>query len=186
MDPVLWCDRIKECPAMRRMTTCCMVLLLLLAGCASVAAIEPATATTFVVVRHAEKADDGTRDPPLSAVGQSRAQALAQRLAHSGLVAVYATPFRRTQQTAQAVATLAGLPVTTYAADVAPSDFATTLRARHLRGTVLVVGHSNTVPEIVASLCSCRIAALDESAYDGIYTIRIAPDGKASLDVGRQ
>jgi len=172
---------------MRRMTTCCMVLLLLLAGCVSVAAVEPATtATTFVIVRHAEKADDGTRDPPLSAAGQSRAQALAQRLARSGLVAVYATPFRRTQQTAQVVATSAGLPVTTYPADVAPSEFAATLRARHRHGTVLVVGHGNTVPEIVASLCSCRIAALDESVYDGIYTIRITPDGKASLDVGRQ
>ena len=171
---------------MRRMTTCCMLLLLLLAGCASVAAGAPATTTTFVIVRHAEKADDGTRDPPLSAAGAARAQALAQRLAGSGLVAVYATPFRRTQQTAQAVATPAGLPVTTYAADVAPSDFAAALRARHHRGTVLVVGHSNTVPGIVASLCSCRIAALDEHAYDGIYTIRIAPDGKASLDVGRQ
>lgn len=168
---------------MRRLTTC--LLLLLLAGCASVATPASAT-TTFVVVRHAEKADDGSRDPPLSAAGQARAQALAQRLAGSGLVAVYATPFRRTQQTAQAVATSAGLPVTTYAADVAPSEFAATLRAHHQHGAVLVVGHSNTVPGIVASLCSCRIAVLDEHAYDGIYTIRIAPDGKASLDVGRQ
>lgn len=169
---------------MRRMSTCCL-LLLLLAGCASVATGASAT-TTFVVVRHAEKADDGSRDPPLSAAGQSRAQALAQRLAHSRLVAVYATPFRRTQQTAQAVATSAGLAVTTYAADVAPADFAAALRARYRHGTVLVVGHSDTVPGIVANLCSCRIAALDEQSYDGIYTIRIAPDGKASLDVGRQ
>jgi broad specificity phosphatase PhoE len=170
---------------MRWMTTCCL-LLLCLAGCTSVVAGAPPGTATFVVVRHAEKAGDGSRDPPLSAAGQLRAQALAQRLAGSGLVAVYATPFRRTQQTAQVVATSAGLPVTTYAADVAASGFAATLRARHPRGTVLVVGHSNTVPEIVASLCSCRIAALDETAYDGIYTIRIGPDGKASLDVGRQ
>ena len=115
---------------MHRMMSYCVLLLLLLAGCTSVAAIEPATTTTFVIVRHAEKADDGTRDPSLSAAGLARAQALAQRLARSGLVAVYATPFRRTQQTAQVVATMAGLPVTTYAADVAPSEFAATLRAR--------------------------------------------------------
>jgi broad specificity phosphatase PhoE len=158
----------------------------LIAGCTRVVAAAPPDNATFVVVRHAEKVDDGSRDPPLSAAGRVRAQALAQRLAHSGLVAVYATPFRRTQQTAQVVATSAGLPVTTYAADAAASEFAATLRARHPHGTVLVVGHSNTVPGIVASLCSCRIAALDETAYDGIYTIRIAPDGKALLDVGRQ
>lgn len=169
---------------MRLMTAGCL-LLLLLAGCASVAAGESST-TSFVIVRHAEKADDGSRDPPLSAAGQARAQALARRLADSGLVAVYATPFRRTQQTARAVAASAGVPVTTYAADVAPSRFVRMLRARHRHGTVLVVGHSNTVPELVASLCHCRIAVLDDTAYDGIYTIRIAPDGKASLDVGRQ
>ena len=169
---------------MHRIMACCL-LMLLLAGCLGIAAGESAT-TAFIVVRHAEKADDGSRDPPLSAAGQARAQALARRLAGSGLVAVYATPFRRTQQTAQAVATSAGLPVTTYSADAAPANFAAELRAHHRHGTVLVVGHSNTVPEIVASLCSCRIAALDENSYDGIYTIRIAPDGKASLDVGRQ
>jgi len=169
---------------MRLIATC--GLLLLIAGCTHVVAAAPPDTATFVVVRHAEKVDDGSRDPPLSAAGQMRAQALAQRLGHSGLVAVYATPFRRTQQTAQVVATSAGLPVTTYAADTAASEFAAMLRARYPHGTVLVVGHSNTVPEIVASLCSCRIAALDETAYDGIYTIRIGPDGKASLDAGRQ
>lgn len=169
---------------MRLITTC--LLLWCLAGCTSVVAGAPSDTATFVVVRHAEKADDGSRDPPLNAAGQKRAKALAQRLAHSGLVAVYATPFQRTQQTAQVVASSAGLPVTTYAADTAASDFAALLRARYRQGTVLVVGHSNTVAEIVASLCSCRIAALDENAYDGIYTIRIGSDGKAALDVGRQ
>jgi broad specificity phosphatase PhoE len=163
------------------------VLLWCLSACTGVvAAAPPPGSATFVVVRHAEKADDGSRDPPLSTAGQTRARALARRLAHSGLVAVYATPFRRTQQTAQAVAASAGLPVSTYAADTVAAEFAATLRSHYPRGTVLVVGHSNTVPEIVASLCRCRIAVLDENAYDGIYTVRIAPDGTASLDVGRQ
>ena len=76
--------------------------------------------------------------------------------------------------------------MTTYAAGVAPSQFAEMLRARRRHGTVLVVGHSNIVPELVASLCHCHIAAMDDTAYDGIYTIRIAPDGKAALEVGRQ
>jgi broad specificity phosphatase PhoE len=170
---------------MRLLITSCL-LLWCLAGCTRVVAGAASDTATFVVVRHAEKADDGSRDPPLSAAGETRAKALAQRLAHSGLVAVYATPFRRTQQTAQIVATSAGLPVTTYSGDTAAADFAGSLRARYRQGTVLVVGHSNTVPGIVASLCSCRIAALGDDAYDGIYTIRIGPDGKAALDVGRQ
>jgi broad specificity phosphatase PhoE len=167
---------------MRLVTTCCLSLLL--AGCTGVRA-QDAT-TTFIVVRHAEKADDGSRDPPLSAAGAARAQALARRLSASPLTAVYATPFRRAQQTAQAVATPHRIAVTTYDPAIAASDFAATLRAHHHRGAVLVVGHSNTVPGLVAALCTCRIAALGEDNYDALYTIRVDAGGHATLDVGRQ
>lgn len=168
---------------MRLILACC-VSVLLLAGCAGVQAQD--AATTFIVVRHAEKADDGSRDPPLSSAGRTRAQALAVHLSTSPLAAAYATPFRRTQQTAEVVAATHGIAVSTYDPAVAPSDFAATLRARHHRGTVLVVGHSNTVPGLVAALCTCRIAALGEDNYDAIYTIRVDAGGHAALDVGRQ
>ena len=162
----------------------CSLWLLLLAGCAGLQA--PDTATTFILVRHAEKADDGSRDPPLSAAGRVRAQALALRLSTSLLTAAYATPFRRTQQTARPVAASHGIAVTTYDPAIAPADFAETLRARHHRGTVLVVGHSNTIPALVAALCTCRIAAMGENDYDALYTIRVDAGGHATLDPGRQ
>jgi phosphohistidine phosphatase SixA len=84
------------------------------------------------------------------------------------------------------VASTHGIAVSTYDPSIAPSDFAATLRARHRRGTVLVVGHSNTVAGIVAALCTCRIAALGEDNYDALYTIRVDAGGHATLDVGRQ
>jgi len=160
-------------------------MLLVLGADASARAPAP-EAATFIVVRHAEQVVNDSRDPPLSKRGVARAKALARRLAGAPLVAAYATPLRRSRQTAQPAAARHHIAVTAYDAAMPPADFVAGLRARHARGTVLVVGHSNTVPEIVAGLCSCRIRALGEDDYDAIYTIRIGLDGRGILDVGRQ
>jgi broad specificity phosphatase PhoE len=170
-------------PARRALFAGMLAALLLSGACAGVRAQEGAV---FVVVRHAEKSDDGTRDPPLSAEGGARAQALARRFADTRLVAAYATPFRRTQETARPAAALHGVALTTYDPATPAVQLAARLRSQYPHGVVLVVGHSNTVPEIVAALCTCRIAALGEDEYDAIYTIRVTPDGRGVLDVGRQ
>lgn len=164
---------------------CLLPMLLAIGACASVASAEDAT-TAFVVVRHAEKTDDGSRDPPLSEPGRARATALAQRLAAAPLVAAYATGFRRTQQTAQPAAAMHDVAVTIYAASMPAADLAAILRVQHARGTVLVVGHSNTVPEIVAALCDCQVAALGEHDFDALYIVHIDGHGRALLETGRQ
>ena len=160
-------------------------MLLGIGACASVSGPEGAT-TTVVVVRHAEKVDDGSRDPVLSKQGLARATALAQRLATAPLVAAYATEFRRTRQTAQPAAAMHDVAVTTYAASMPAADLAAILRVRHASGTVLVVGHSNTVPDIVAALCDCQVAARGEDDFDALYTVRIDGNGRALLEAGRQ
>jgi broad specificity phosphatase PhoE len=164
-----------------------LAMLLVMGAYASARAPAHAPeAATFIVVRHAEQVVNDSRDPPLSKRGVARALALARRLAGAPLVAAYATPFRRTRQTAQPAAKRHHIAVTSYDAVMPPADFVASLRARHARGTILVVGHSNTVPEIVAGLCSCRIRALGEDDYDAIYTVHIGGDGRGVLDVGRQ
>lgn len=70
--------------------------------------------TTVIFVRHAEKADDGTRNPPLNIYGQERAASLAQLLHLSGVVGIYSTPFHRTQQTVKPLAAALGLEVKEY------------------------------------------------------------------------
>src|SRR5690554_7862592 len=70
--------------------------------------------TTFIVVRHAEKASDHPDDPALDADGQARAVALAQALAEVPVSAVYATPTRRTRQTAAPLAAEKALEVRDY------------------------------------------------------------------------
>ena len=140
------------------------------AGCATRPA---ATGATFVVVRHAEKAADDPRDPGLSEAGQRRAEALAGRLRDAGLVAAYATQYRRTQQTATPAAQSHGMQATRYDAGESAEGLARRLRAAHASGTVLVVGHSNTAPQIAAALCGCPVAPLSERDYGDLY--RIAP-----------
>ena len=75
-----------------------------------------------------------------------------------------------------------GIAVTTYPPDTPPDEFAATLRARHVSGTVLVVGHSNTVPAIAQALCGCSIEPIAEMEYGRRITVRVHPDGRTTVD----
>ena len=158
-------------------------LALLLGGCASTPRND--AAATFIVVRHAEKATDDPRDPSLSDAGHARAQRLAAWLADRDIDAAYATGYRRTQQTVQPAATAHGIDVQIYDAAQPAPEFAAALKAAHASGTVLVAGHSNTVPGIAAALCGCDVPDMDESVYGLGYEIRVPIDGRATLSEHR-
>lgn len=161
-----------------------LLLVALFASCAT----RPPQATvgvTFILVRHAEKVPDDSRDPTLTAAGHARAKAFAISLASEPLQAIYATAFRRTQQTAAPTAQSHSLPVITYNAKQSAAQFAAQLEQAHQTGSVLVVGHSNTVPDIAAALCKCNVPSMDETEYNRRMTIRIAPDGSSRLTIAR-
>lgn len=151
---------------------------LLLGACVPVIR-DDIVSTTFVVVRHAEKVDDGS-DPSLAPAGQARARALAHRLRGHLLGGAYATGYRRTQETAQPTARSHGMKVTPYDARMPVAEFAAQLRREHRSGTVLVVGHSNTAPEIAAALCACTVAPMGETEFDRLMTVTVEPDGRAT------
>jgi phosphohistidine phosphatase SixA len=155
-----------------------------LGGCATSPRRE--AGVTYVLVRHAEKSDDDPRDPSLSAAGTRRANRLAERLHFAPVVAVYATAYRRTQQTAAAIAKDHGLRVSTYEATRPAAAFAAALRAAHDRGTVVVVGHSNTVPALAAALCGCDIAPTAETEFGRRINVTVLPDGRATVDDRRE
>lgn len=150
-----------------------------LGACATVS--EGAQGVRFVVVRHAEKADDGSKDPPLSTAGETRARALAASFEQAPLRAAYATRYRRTQATAAPAAQAHSLGVATYDANRSAADIAAQLRRDHHDGTVLVVAHSNTAPAIAAALCGCDVAPMDDAEFDRLLTVAIDAQGKASL-----
>ena len=143
---------------------------------------ESQATTTIIFVRHAEKAATPADDPGLSPAGQKRAAELARQLVDAdvirGVDAIYSTPFKRTRQTAQAVADALDLPVNTYdAGDTEP--ILESILKKHKGKIILVVAHSNTLPVLIANLgASKRVPPIAEDEYDNIYIISIPWFGK--------
>lgn len=135
-----------------------------------------AEVTGVVVVRHAEKADDGTRDPGLTAAGQARAQALASALEQANIGALIASQYQRTQQTLAALARERGLEVAVVPAESGGIEahiqaIASMVREFDGDGLLVIAGHSNTVPLIVEALSGRVVAPIDESEYDRLFVL---------------
>ena len=162
-----------------RMRLALLLACSLLAGCASTPAPDAAVAS-FVVVRHAEKVD-ASRDPDLAPAGHARAVVLAGLFADRAPDAIYTTDFRRTRQTVQPTAETHALAPQVYDANQPAEAFAAALKATHPRGRVLVAGHSNTVPGIVAALCACAVPAMADTEYDRLSVIEVDAAGHARL-----
>src|SRR5947207_2887492 len=122
-----------------------LALFLLVFVSVSIASAQP----VVVIVRHAEKAANGGRDPDLSSVGRSRADALARILKDSGITAIFTSEFKRTQETAAPTATSIGVTATVFPA----KDTAALVAKLHqLNGNALVVGHGDTIPNMIKAL----------------------------------
>ncbi len=127
-------------------------------------------ALTVILTRHAEKAVSTSADPPLSPAGQKRAATLAAVLADSQVSTIYVTEFRRTQQTAQPTADRLHIrPVKVMSAET--DSLVAKLRAVE-QGTVLVIGHSNTVPALILRLGGPRVA-IPEQEFDDLFVLTI-------------
>jgi len=144
------------------------ILLALLAVLSTATLTQAAIAAdTVYVIRHLQKAD-GT-DPPLSADGVANSQLLAARLATSGIKAIFATPTQRAMQTGEPLAKQLGIAVTSYD----PRDPNALIKAiAAVNGAVLIVGHSNTVPDIVTRLGGARVGPLRDQDYGTIFVVR--------------
>jgi broad specificity phosphatase PhoE len=143
-----------------------------------VLAVDSDEATVVFLVRHAEKAqvdDHGkARGPDLTEAGRRRAETLSRVLAPAGITRIYSTDYRRTLETARPVAEAEGLEVETY--DARAPD-ALVSRLRQSQGRHLVVGHSNTTPELVAKLGGEPGPPIDEECeYDRLYVLVLGPD----------
>jgi 2,3-bisphosphoglycerate-dependent phosphoglycerate mutase len=135
------------------------------------------SATTVILVRHAEKATTSGDDPQLSQQGAARAELLVKMFEHSGLTAIYSSEFIRTKKTVEPLARKLGLQVHIVPAE-STKKLVDTIAARHTGGTVLVVGHSNTLPEIIAALGAGKIAEIGDDDYDNLYIVTLTGKGK--------
>ena len=143
---------------------------------------ESQATTTVIFVRHAEKAVMPADDPGLSPVGQRRVAELTRQLKDAdvvaGIDAVYSTPYRRTEETARPIAEALGLPINNY--DAADTEAIMEHIVREHKGKIiLVVGHSNTLPALMANMgASKKVPAIAENEYDNIYIVSIPWFGK--------
>jgi broad specificity phosphatase PhoE len=148
-----------------------------------VAVLVPATVAaqqTVIFVRHAERADGGAgaqtgamsaapADPLLSAAGEARAAKLATVLADAGVKGIFTSEFKRTQDTAKPLAAKLGLQTQVVASKDA-TGLVAKIKAAHARDTVLIVGHSNTVPSLIKAFGGPEVKIADDE-YSGIYVL---------------
>ena len=133
--------------------------------------------TTVILVRHAEKIiDPNNNDVDLSAAGQTRAQEIARIFGDTGIKAIYATQYKRTQETVKPLADKLGLPVTIVNSK-GTADLLAQIRAQHSGQTVFVAGHNNTVPEIIAALGGPQFPTIPETEFDNLYIVTVYRTG---------
>jgi phosphohistidine phosphatase SixA len=159
-----------------------LVTLILVAG-ASIANGQRA----IILVRHAEKAVDANEpDVPLSEAGRARAARLAQMVAGAGITAIYATETDRARQTAEPLARALKLDVRTYsprdpAGKLAPQILLDRMKRDDAAGIVLVVGHQNTVPDLLAALGHAEKVEIGDKQFDDLFVVVPKPNGAPTV-----
>jgi len=152
-------------------TFCQMKALLLLLVATSIISCSP---TRYYIVRHAEKAAPGpgsnARDPELSAAGKERAATLANELSGKKIRQVFVTNTIRAKSTAAPSAAAAKVEAQVYSG---AADSAFIAKLRNLKGNTLIVGHSNTVDDIVNMLTRNTDVKTDlpESSFDKLFIV---------------
>lgn len=127
----------------------------------------PACTTRYYLVRHAERLNNEPISP-LSADGLARADILRDSLRHKGISEIFASTYQRTQQTAQPLATALGLPLSLYQPDTTAGLLAALEKIRGRR--VLVVGHSNTIPQLVEGL-SRQVVSIGDQEFNKMFIV---------------
>jgi phosphohistidine phosphatase SixA len=159
--------------------------------CQTAIAQEEFKPITVFVVRHAEKEDEPKQDPPLKKEGVARSQELARILASANIKAIYTSQFARTKLTAEPLVAKSGATVTSLTLKPNPSN----LRLISEESTaeminkilarpgesVLVIGHSNWMPDVIRMLGGNTVPTIDEQKFDDLFIVTVYARGKAKV-----
>jgi phosphohistidine phosphatase SixA len=149
--------------------------------------VQSATAqdgpSLIILVRHAEKAAVPGSDPPLSEAGIARAKALAASLTHTPVTAIVTSAFKRTHETGSVVAQQRKLTIEQVGLDGGtPAHVAAVAAAvKAKKGVVLVIGHSNTVPAIIAALGGPKLGDICDAHYANMFVLHPSGSTPPSL-----
>ena len=167
-----------------------LIALLLLSQFAFAQQATPPVTTVFLI-RHAERADEPRQDPPLTEKGVARSEALARLLSNAGVKAIYTSQFARTKLTVEPLAKQLGVTPTALSLKISPSnpraiaDESTKETVdkimSHAGGSVLVVGHSNSIPDVIKMLGGDVVPTIDEKKFDDLFVVTVYANGKAKV-----
>ncbi|WP_164200559.1 SixA phosphatase family protein [[Micrococcus luteus] ATCC 49442] len=130
--------------------------------------LTPRLWPTVVLIRHADVTSGAGTDPPLNATGTARAQELKHVLGRSGITAIFVTSLQRTQATAKPLAEGLGLQPTVLDD---PAHVVEAIRTLPGFTTVLVVGHSNTIPDLVVRLGGPTITPIAANEFERLLIV---------------
>ena len=170
----------------RGLTILIFMVAILIAGIiaqsAPLAAHQAGQPTIVILVRHAEKkvVPPENKDPDISEEGEARAKEIARMFSGAGITAIYATQYKRTQQTVKPLSDQLGVAVTKVEAKKT-SELVAQIRSANAGQTVFVAGHNNTVPEIIAALGGPQLPIIPETDFDNLYILTIQKDGVTRL-----
>ena len=138
--------------------------------------------TTVILVRHAERynIEPGNQDPELTPEGLQRAEEIARVFGETGINAIYATQYKRTQQTVKPLADRTGVAVKVLQSNQT-DELVNQLQTTNRGQTVFIAGHNNTVPAIVSTLSGETYPTIPESEFDNLYIVTIYRFGKAKV-----
>ena len=146
---------------------------------------------TVFLIRHAEREEEPSQDPPLKKEGVARSQELARLLGGAGIKTIYTSQFARTKLTAEPLATKLGLTATPISlrsnpanprqiAEESTTEIVNKIMERPGEN-VLVVGHSNSVPDVIKMLGGDVVPTIDEEKYDDLFIVTVYAKGKAKV-----
>lgn len=159
--------------------------------CQTAIAQEEFKPITVFVVRHAEKENEPKQDPPLTKEGVARSQELARILAGANIKAIYTSQFARTKLTAEPLVAKSGAAVTSLTLKPNPSnlrlisDESTAELINKIMQrpgeSVLVIGHSNWMPDVIKMLGGDTVPTIDEQKFDDLFIVTVYAKGKAKV-----
>jgi len=131
------------------------------------------------LVRHAEKIGETDELDPI--LGLERSQVLASMFSNSNIQYIYSSNYNRTIKTAQPLADLLGLQINLYSTD-SLSILTQKIKSEHIGRTILVIGHSNTIPKTIQLLDrSISLPDIPSFEYDNIFTVTLTEKSKAKV-----
>jgi len=157
-----------------------LILTLFFAACKG-SKNESEVKASYFLVRHAEKVKN-MRDPGLTKEGKERAYFLVEFLKAERLDAVYSTDYYRTRKTAQPTCSARFLNMQIYDANDLET-FAANIKKKHPNGNVLIVGHSNTTPQLASYIADAELAEdLEDWQYDQLFKVTLYTNKKSQIE----